>query len=147
MRAQTIGSQQSQRHQDPALELRDLEDVLEALEPFHHFAGPPDLALGPSPLATSTSTRPPAASSFCFADSLIRCALTVSACATAPSPSTLTAWRPALLIRRASTSPSGSTALPAAKRAERSVTLTTANWVLPPYGRKPRLGRRRYNGI
>src|SRR5262249_9563700 len=133
---QPVGGQEPQRHQHPALQLRDLGDVLEALEPFHH-------ALGPSAAAAISSTLPPATSTFGGADSLPGCALTVRACATAPSPSPFTAARSARLMRPASTSLSGSTTLPAANRSDRSFTLTTAYSVFPPYGRKPRLGGRR----
>src|SRR6185312_149496 len=120
--AQPVGGEQHQGHEHPALELRNLEDVLEALQAFDHLAA---LSLRPGRI----STRPPAASTFCLADSLTLCTRTVSACATAPSPRTLTALRPDLRMSRLPASASGSTTLPAANRSERSPTLTIANSV------------------
>ena len=58
VRAQSVGGQEPQRHQDPALELRNLEDVLEALETFHHFVATSGLAS--AMISTSASRRLPA---------------------------------------------------------------------------------------
>src|SRR5262249_39588986 len=99
VRAKAIGGEKPERDKHPALELRDLEDVLEALQTFDHD--------------DKTSTRPPADSTFERADALIRCVLTISACAISPSPSTLTAPRPDFLMRPASANVLGSTTLPA----------------------------------
>src|SRR5262249_32982331 len=80
VRPQPVGGEQTQGHEHAPLELRNLDDVLEALEPLDH--------------AGRTSTCPPAATSFWRAASLIRWVLTTRAWAMSPSPSTLTARRP-----------------------------------------------------
>ena len=74
-RPSAIRDEQDDGHDDAALQLRDLEDVLKALEAFDHEAGTS---------VPSVSTRPPFASIFARADSLTAWARTVSACATSP---------------------------------------------------------------
>src|SRR4029077_19010255 len=104
--AQPVGREQHQGHEHAALELRNLEDVLEALQALDHLA-----ALATR--AARISTRPRAASIFCFAPSLTLCARTVRAWATSPSPSTLTEARPALWMRLPPATARGSPPLPA----------------------------------
>src|SRR5262249_38385540 len=131
VRTQPVGDEQDRGHQDPALQLGDLEDVLERLEVLDH-----DVAAG---VRGITSTRPPFASILLFADSLTAWARTVRPCSRSPSPRIFTRARSDFLISPAWTSASGSTTLSAAKPAS-DFRLTIAYSVLPPWGRKPRLG-------
>src|SRR5439155_1079874 len=102
-----VGDQHPRREQDAALQLRDLEDVLEALEAFDH---------GADTCAPSTSTRPPFASIFARADALTACAFTVRACATSPAPRIFTRERSRPLMSPARARAGGSTTASAAKR-------------------------------
>ena len=86
VRAQPVGGEQHQGHEHAALELRNLEDVLEALQAFDHLAA---LAT----LAGQDSTRRPPPRSSAWPTRSTLCACTVRAWADAPSPSTLTAPR------------------------------------------------------
>src|SRR5262249_20166607 len=119
---QTVRDQQHRGEHQTALELRDLEDVLEALEAFDHVA---------LTSAASSSTRPPLASIFWRADALMACTLTVRAWGTSPSPRIFTRSRSEFLMSRALTRPSASTT-EFASNAVRDLRLTTAYGCLPP---------------
>src|SRR5678815_4692896 len=93
--SEPIRREQAQGDEHAALELRNLGDVLEALQALDH--------------AGMTSTRPPAATSFSRAASLILCVLTTRAWPMSPSARTFTAPRPAFLINPFATRASGST--------------------------------------
>ena len=71
--AHPVGDEQDGGDQDPALELGDLEDVLERLQAFDHEAVT-------FSLIGSTSTRPPWPSILARADSLTACTRTVRVC-------------------------------------------------------------------
>src|SRR5207249_12280597 len=120
--ADAVGDQHPRREQDAALQLGNLEDVLEALEAFDHRA---------DTCAPSTSTRPPFASIFARADALTACAFTVRACATSPAPRIFTRERSRPLMCPARARAAGSTTASAAKRPSAS-RFTTAYSVLPP---------------
>src|SRR4029453_698131 len=137
--ADPVGEGQEEGHQDPALELRDLEDVLERLQAFDHEAVT-------FSLIASTSTRPPCPSTLARAPALMACTRTVRVWAMSPSPRIFTRPRSERLISPACARPSGSTTLPAAKPPS-ALRFTTAYSVFPPNGRKPRLGMRRESGI
>src|SRR2546429_4041844 len=105
-----------------ALELRNLEDVLEALQALDHVA---------LTSAASSSTRPPRASIFWRADALMACTLTVRAWGTSPSPRIFTRSRSEFLMSRALTRPSASTT-ELAPNAASDLRLTIAYGCLPP---------------
>src|SRR5439155_17345582 len=130
--ADAVGDQHPRREQDAALQLGDLEDVLEALEAFDH---------GADTCAPSTSTRPPFASIFARADALTACAFTVRACATSPAPRIFTRERSRPLMSPARARAAGSTTASAAKRS-RALRFTTAYSVLPPPWPRPGSSRR-----
>src|SRR5439155_24239327 len=110
VRPQPIGGEEPERHEQPALELRDLGDVLEVLEDLDH--------------AGITSIRPPAAWIFSTAAFEKAWARTARA---RPGPSspparTFTRWRAAVLTRPAPARPSGVTSPPWGKHRARSPT-------------------------
>src|SRR5205809_2356833 len=120
--AQAVRDQQHRAEHQAALELRNLEDVLEALQALDHVA---------LTSAASSSTRPPRASMFWRADALMACTLTVRAWGTSPSPRIFTRSRSEFLMSRALTRPSASTT-ELAPNAVSDLRLTIAYGCLPP---------------
>src|SRR5262249_61123230 len=125
-----VGGQEPEGDEQPALELRDLGDVLEVLEDLDH--------------AWITSVRPPTAWIFSTAafEKAWACTVRTRPGWRLPSASTFTRCRTPALMVPASTGPSGVTVPPPGKHRARSLRLTTAYSVRNGF-LKPRFGMRR----
>src|SRR6185295_14132223 len=125
--ADAIDREQPQREQHAVAQIRDGEDVLQAV------------------VHGSCSVAPPAAAIFSAAFPLNRCARTVSALSISPRPRTFSrALAP--LISRCSASSSAVTTVPASNRAP-SVSRLTTSYSTRNGLWNPRLGTRRCSGI
>src|SRR6185503_392064 len=125
--ADAIDREQPQREQHAVAQIRDGEDVLQAV------------------VHGSCSVAPPAAAIFSAAFPLNRCARTVSALSISPRPSTFSR-APAPLTSRCSASSSAVTTVPASNRAP-SVSRLTTSYSTRNGLWKPRFGTRRCSGI